>query len=170
MTDIIGGVVGPVVGGAMSGAQQRRNDERLRRREAASSLAAWMVPVLEQLRHLRDRRDSAFWVDQIPAIYASIDAMKIRLPHQWCHLKRSVRGCLGEALGNGLIFLDTGDDVLGDTIEYSGRWADNAADYIEMCLNQVRAWDHLWSERSARRVRIPDFDVWLRATERCATY
>lgn len=129
-----------------------------------------MVPVLEHLRHLRDRRDSAFWIDQIPSIYASIDAMKIRLPHQWRHLKRSVRGCLGEALGNGLIFLDTGDDVLGDTIEYSARWSANAADYIEMCLSQVRAWDHLWNERSARRVQIPGFDEWLRDNGRYATY
>lgn len=70
-----------------------------------------MVPTLERLRHLGDRRDTTFWVEQIPVAYRDLDAMKLRLPHHWRHLKRVIRACLGEALGNGHIFLDTGDDA-----------------------------------------------------------
>ncbi len=170
MTDIIGGTIGPLIDGAIGSTQRRQDDERQRRRAAAAELVAWMVPMVEQLHHLRDRRDTAFWVERIPIAYRSLDAMKIRLPRQWRHLKRSTRACLGEALGNGLVFLDTGDDVLSDSIDYSARWSSYAADYLALCLSRIREWENEWTARSAQRIAIPDFDDWLRITERHPTY
>lgn len=170
VTDIIGGTLAPLIDGAIGNAQRRQDDERQRRRAAAAELLDWMVPMVEQLHHLRDRRDTAFWVERIPIAYRSLDAMKIRLPRQWRHLKRSTRACLGEALGNGLVFLDTGDDVLSDSIDYSARWSSYAADYLALCLSRIREWEHEWSERSAQRIAIPDFDDWLRITERHPRY
>ncbi len=170
VTDIIGGTLGPLIEGAIGNTQRRRDDERQRRRAAAAGLLDWMVPMVEQLHHLRDRRDTAFWVEHIPIAYRSLDAVKVRLPRQWRHLKRSTRACLGEALGNGLVSLDTGDDVVGDTIDYSARWSSYAADYLALCLSRIREWENEWSARSAQRTVIPDFDDWLRVTERHRTY
>ena len=75
--------------------------------------------MVEQLNHPQNRRDTAFWVEHTAIAYRSLDATKVRLPRQWRHLKRSTRACLGAALDNGLVFLDAGDDVLGDTIDSS---------------------------------------------------
>jgi hypothetical protein len=60
--------------------------------------------------------------------------------------------------------------MLSDTIDYSGPWGEHAADYIDLCPHRVRAWENEWSERSAQRVRIPNFDDWLRATGRYPTH
>lgn len=60
MTDIIGGTIGPFIDGAIGSTQRRQDDERQRRRAAAAELVAWMVPMVEQPHHLRDRRDTAF--------------------------------------------------------------------------------------------------------------
>ncbi|RPE73810.1 hypothetical protein EDF39_2483 [Frondihabitans sp. PhB161] len=79
-------------------------------------------------------------------------------------MKRSIRACLGEALGNGIVFNDFYDDNLSQRIDYSPRWASYADDYVTMCLRQVRAWEHEWSGRRARRTRIPAFDDWLHLT------
>jgi hypothetical protein len=119
VTDNIGGTIGSLIDGPIGSTQRRQDDELQRRRGAAAELFAWMVPMVEQLHHLRDRRVTMFWVEHIPAADRSLDAMKVRLPGQWRHLNRSTRAYLDEALGNGFVFLDTGDDVLGDTIDYA---------------------------------------------------
>ncbi|MFJ2980245.1 hypothetical protein ACIPEP_15445 [Curtobacterium sp. NPDC087082] len=117
--EIIGGTLGTLIDGAIGYTQRRQDDEPQRRRAAAAEVLVRMVPMVEQLNHRQDRRDTAFWVEHTAIAYRSLDATKVRLPRQWRHLKRSTRACLDAALDNGLVFLDTGDDILGDTIDSS---------------------------------------------------
>ncbi|MGA1812800.1 hypothetical protein VH571_10500 [Frondihabitans sp. 4ASC-45] len=77
----------------------------------------------EQLRHLRDRCVIQFWFDAIPDAYGSIDATRIREPRQWRHLKRPSEACLGEALGNGVVYSHHSDDLHPQEIDYDPRWA-----------------------------------------------
>jgi hypothetical protein len=164
MTDIISSVASSSIDGLFGGLRRRREAEKLRREDAAADLQEWLVPVLEELRHLRSSTTS-FWKMAVPAIYQSIDRTDARVPQHWRHLKRSIRDCLGDGVGGGFTFLDLIDDEPQEP-EFQPLWTMFAADYVEMCSHQVRAWVEAWSTRKARKIRIPRYSDWLRQTDR----
>jgi hypothetical protein len=165
MTDIIGSVLGSTIEGAFGNAERRTSDRRQRRRMVAEGYLEWMTPMLGELRHLRERRNPSFWIAAIPAAYESLDRGQSSTPFTWRHLKRSIRFALGEGVG-GLASLDHFDESANERIDYDPLWSMFAADYVELCTRRVQAWSDAWSERTARRVAIPDYDAWLRATDR----
>lgn len=109
-----------------------------------------------------DRRQSAKrWKKRIGALYQTLNELRPAIPAQWRHLKGSVRDSVGNAIGDGIVFVDL-LHVPNDTVlEPRSRWTMHAADYLEATSRAVRAWGATRSNRQARRRHWPSYNSWV---------
>ena len=88
-------------------------------------------------------------------------------PRAWRHLRRSIHGSVGASLGS-VAWCDRRTICEHEPVSYDYEWAQYAADYLELARGQVGAWRIAYTDRQADRVGLPEFDTWLRDTERWA--
>lgn len=158
----------PLVGSFMSAgftAAARRSDDARRRRRAAGDDLHGSLLALMRLMIRRDvDQDLEIWVDAISSTYDALDEYEFTLPHQWRHLKRSVRYAVGEATSLGLVDLSTTEPA--EMVDFNGTWLVFGGDYLHYVARNVGRWRELYSERRARSVEIMDLDAWLARTGR----
>jgi len=139
----------------------RHQRDRKERREAADQLMQALSPVIQELRLFGSRRRPKRWKKLMRGLYKTLDELEPALPHEWRHLKHSLRDCVGNAVGGGIIFVD--HMVVHSDTELStfSRWTMHAADYLDECGRTIRKWGFSRSPRKAQR-KMPSFDTWVR--------
>ncbi|BDZ48578.1 hypothetical protein GCM10025867_08190 [Frondihabitans sucicola] len=138
---------------------------RKERRATSKILLSALEPVLDEFRHVAERRSSVAWPDLISRSYEAADDAVFRTPITWSHLKRSLRDCFGHGVG-GASWIDHRDWAAREPVEYHPMWSVYSADYMDLVVTTIRSWRDTKNGRHARRHKIPSFDVWLRTTQR----
>lgn len=170
LTTVIGSTFAASVGAYLSarfGSRQRERAEANElRRNTASFLIERLADLKALLRSAEHSRDVSVWRATIEATYDAFDDARHRLPPRLRHVKRSLRYAIGEA--TALSFVDhwrSGDDDSDEMADYNYRWTTYAIDYVDVVTDSVRRWRDS-DARTADKVRVSDFDAWLRETER----
>jgi len=146
-------------------ARARRSEDARRRRRAAADHVYRSLLVLKGLMLRKDiGKDLEVWVEAVRSSYDALDEHEYTLPHQWRHLKRSMRYAIGEATCLGLIDLSTVEP--SEAVAFNGTWLEFGGDYLEYVTRSVGRWRELYSERKANSAEIMDFDAWLARTGR----
>lgn len=143
----------------------RRREDRERCGQAAAQLAKALTALVEELRLFESRRRPKRWKKLLRQIYATLDQLEPVLPHEWRHLKRSIRDSVGSAVGGSVVFVDL-IDVPDDTqLASPSRWTMHAADYLEGACRAVRRWGAAPTVRNTKRATLPDYNTWLTEKE-----
>ena len=150
-----------IVTGLFELVTDRRQEERTGRREAADRLIEDLVPVVEELRLFASRRRPQRWKKLMRGLYRTLDELEPALPREWRHLKRSLRDCVGNAVGGGIVFVDHMVVPSDTELATFSRWTMHAADYLEECARTIRWWGSSHFPRKSQWA-IPTFDTWVR--------
>lgn len=155
-------VTSSVVANLLDSLTGRSREDRKRRRLAAERLIAALYPLVDELRLFETRRRPKKWKKLIRHLYVTLDELEPALPSKWRHLKHSIRDCIGNAIGGNIIFVDL--IVVQDDTELDppSRWTMHAADYLDETCRAIRRWGFTRFTRGARRIRLPNYDSWVR--------
>lgn len=141
----------------------RRQQKREDRQRAANQLLSALVPIVEELRMYQWRRRPKRWKKLLRRLYAALDVHAPIFPHQWRHLKRSVRDSVGNAVGGGVVFVDLLDIQDDAELALPSRWTMHGADYLDGTVSVIRRWGTTRSSWRAHRTILPTFDAWVTA-------
>lgn len=144
--------------------RERDRDRIARCREAADLL-------LPHLRHLRAlARDSEIddahpraWSEAVTGLARAYDDIGHRLPDEWHHLHRSVRGAVGEFAG-GVAMSDLDKRMVDYPLPpHDHEWLTNALEYLDYAISQLQHWRDDPSPRRGQDQHLRAFDPWLAA-------
>jgi hypothetical protein len=128
------------------------------------------MTTLTDLRNLCRRGEQApvsQWVEGITAAFAAVDDAAFVTPRGWAHLKRSLRAAIGEA--TSLAFADRYRSDFAQLFKIEPTWLAFAEEYLDHAVHGVGTWRELHSNSEAGKVRVLDYDTWLRVTRRYET-
>lgn len=166
MSDVISATVGSVAGAFLElihgSHRDRARDRRDRRRACAEKLLSDLRPLHRRMRKVDFSRNPAKWSQDITRALQCIEANLSLVPAEWRHLYRSVRAAVGEATGLGW------SEVLGGkpskVASFDALWIEHGAAYVGYAIAKIERWQNAYRHASARRVRLDNFDTWLRVT------
>jgi hypothetical protein len=163
---VVSGLLGSYAGYRLSSRATRLTERRSVCREAAADLCA----PLRDLRSMSRRwgRVELARGDVASAVVAwseAFDRQSHRLPADWRHVGRSVRGAVGEVFGGVAIAHLRPEMAAYPLAEPDFKWQDFADDYITHVLDALVRWGD--GDRAAPALR--DFDRWLEETGRRTT-
>jgi hypothetical protein len=155
-------VTSSVVANVLDSLTGRSREERRQRHQAAERLIAALYPLVNELRLFETRHRPKKWKKLIRRVYVTLDELEPVLPSEWRHLKHSIRDSIGNAVGGDIIFVDL--MVVQDDTELDppSRWTMHAADYWDEICRAIRRWGVIRSARGARRMRLSNYDNWVR--------
>ena len=164
MSDVISATVGSVTGALLEfihgSHRDRARDRRDRRRASAEGLLSDLRPLHRRMRKIDFSRNPVKWSQDIERALQCIEANQSLLPNEWRHLYRSIRAAVGEATGLGW------SEVLGGkpskVASFDALWIEYGAGYVGYAIAKIERWQDAYRDASARRVRLADFDTWLR--------
>lgn len=114
------------------------------------------------MRKVDFSRNPTKWSQDIERALQCIEANESLLPDEWRHLYCSIRAAVGEATGLGW------SEVLGGrrskVASFDALWIEHGAAYLGYAILRIERWQNAYRDTSARRVRLADFDTWLRLT------
>lgn len=156
---------------ARFGSRQRTEaNEAKRRKNTADAIIDRLLILRSLLRDAEQEREVTAWRVGIEGVYDALDDARHLLPDGFRHLKRSIRGAIGEA--TGLSFTDFWprlESEPSELAEYDYKWTTNAIDYIDAVLDALRAWRDA-RPRAAEKAGLGSFDDWLAATGRYSAH
>jgi hypothetical protein len=155
-----------VVGWQVRASQAKNADVRDRRRRAADALMTSLTD-LRNLCRLGERASASQWVAGIVDVFEAVDEATFATPSGWSHLKRSSRAAIGEA--TCLAFADRYQCGGAHRFKVEPTWVGFAEEYFDHVIRAVGTWREHHSNRRARKVRLLDYDTWLRVTRRYET-
>ncbi|MET4639597.1 hypothetical protein [Mycetocola sp. 2940] len=166
MSDVISATIGSVAGAFLESIHGCHRDQsrnlRDRRRASAESLLLDLRPLHRRMRKVDFSRNPKKWSHDINRALHCIEANQSLLPDEWRHLCRSVRAAVGEATGLGW------SEVLGGkpskVASFDAIWIEHGAAYVGYTIAKIERWQNANRDASARRIRLADFDTWLRLT------
>lgn len=168
MSDVIAATVGSLTGALLevtdSGRRERARDLRDRRRTSATHLLEDLRPLHRRMRKVDFSRNAAKWSRVIDRALRSVEAHQAVMPSDWRHLYRSLRDAVGTATGLGW------SEVLGgkprNVASFDALWLERGAGYVGYVIHAIELWQGAFKESRAGRVRLMDFDGWLREVDR----
>jgi hypothetical protein len=166
LSSTIAASTGAYVSARFGTLQREQADSARLRRATAEELIESLLDVRRLLRSAATSRDVREWTAAVEACFDNIDNARHRLPKSFRHLKFSVRGAIGEAVG-AVAFADltrSSDDYV-ELGEYDHKWSEFAIEYIEAATDSIRRWRDSKSS-VADKLSLRGYDDWLAATGR----
>ena len=140
-------------------------DARTRRRFTADDLWDAIDGLQQLVQRAYSSSDPIALATAIDRAYIAFRRSERVRPWAFRHLQRSIRDSIGEAIG-GPVWIDFRDISEHEPVTYDRLWAQYAAEYLSLTRDRVAQWRAAYSERTAAKVILVDYNTWLLDTGR----
>lgn len=159
------GLIGALISAVNGNWQKAADDRRVLRRTSAEELYSAADALQRAVQKASPVSDPVALAGAIEAFYRAWAHVERSCPPQWRHVGRSVRDCVGEALG-GVASADHRTICEHEQINFDYMWAQYASDYLDLIRDRVNLWRDPYRTRKAMKVTIPSYHEWLSRSER----